>query len=631
MKSSVKRRHGYTLVEVLAVTGVVLLMGALLLPAVQNARESARRMSCKSNLKQIGLALHNYHDTHGTFPPGWIGVDSQGRPEVSGPSGWAWGSMVLPFLEQSPLTHRLNYRSAVSDSDNELARETAISTFVCPSDSSNGELWEVKSFQQDVIAHLPSANYVGSFGMHDPMICQQFAGMGVQCAPEFGSGIFYHNSSVRFGDILDGATNVLMVGERKTNTEASPEWHSTWLGVISEGTASYPRIVAGSDITPNDQEGKLSNFSSSHGNVSQFVFADGRVRAIPNDISGNVFRLISSTTATTEIVSAGETFVGQSVWEIGGATPKIVDGTPVIEDNLNTGVSSVGMVGASGVGNFCSGTLIADNAVLTAAHCVNSLGGQFPNDVPNFGGQFTVEYENCQDDLAGVETCTEESKVLAGGLIFVHPGWSGFPSPDFGTDDANDIAIMFLQESIMDVTGGTVYIPPARINGMSLDVTLTFDEDASKDMIGEATLPDIDNNPPAVTIPQVGDVLTLVGFGGGGTGATGHTGDFGTRREGTTPIDFISTTLIGWDFESTVPPESNTAPGDSGGPAFGPDGTIWGVTSGGTGNAGFGSSSIDTRVDAYLDWIDAVFDGEVSSGGAPPGFGVALSDTTPFF
>ncbi|WP_339749897.1 DUF1559 domain-containing protein [uncultured Rubinisphaera sp.] len=101
VKSSTRKRIGFTLIELLVVIAIIAILVALLLPAVQQAREAARRSSCKNNLKQIGLAMHNYHDTHSCFPPGY--VDQMGESDEGDAlteNQWGWGSQILPFLEQ---------------------------------------------------------------------------------------------------------------------------------------------------------------------------------------------------------------------------------------------------------------------------------------------------------------------------------------------------------------------------------------------------------------------------------------------------------------------------------------------------------------------------------------------------
>ena len=106
------RYKAFTLVELLVVIAIIGILIALLLPAVQAAREAARRMSCTNNLKQLGLGLHMYHDVHKTLPIGWLGFDSSGKPHFEGDPGWAWSARILPFIEQQSLYDNLIYESA---------------------------------------------------------------------------------------------------------------------------------------------------------------------------------------------------------------------------------------------------------------------------------------------------------------------------------------------------------------------------------------------------------------------------------------------------------------------------------------------------------------------------------------
>jgi hypothetical protein len=220
-------------------------------------------------------------------------------------------------------------------------------------------------------------------------------------------------------------------------------------------------------------------------------------------------------------------------------TPRIVNGDPTSD------FPSVGMVG-SGSSFNCTGTLIDDNWVLTAAHCVASYG---PTKAA-----FKID---------GVIYTTIR--------VILHPK-TQLDGEIFGTDAANDIALLELATPVPGVEPSDIF---------------------------RGT-------------PLVGDLLTLVGFGAGGD-EDGHNGDYGTKRVGHTPIDEVSVRLISWDFDD--PDESNTAPGDSGGPAFldvAGELQIAGITSGGDkANAGLGDHSYDTRVDAYANWIDSILLGDL--------------------
>ena len=111
------RRSAFTLVELLVVIAIIGLLIALLLPAVQAAREASRRSSCKNNLKQLGLALHTFHDTYQRLPAGWEAYAAAGSktPDPEGVPGWAWGSHALAGLEQSALADQINLNLAITD------------------------------------------------------------------------------------------------------------------------------------------------------------------------------------------------------------------------------------------------------------------------------------------------------------------------------------------------------------------------------------------------------------------------------------------------------------------------------------------------------------------------------------
>src|SRR5262245_33661195 len=110
--SPLHHRRGFTLIELLVVIAIIAILIALLLPAVQSAREAARRSQCKNNLKQIGIALHDYHETNNCLPPGWLGV-SGNQPDPNGPTGIGWASHLLPGLDNKSLFQQINFGQTV--------------------------------------------------------------------------------------------------------------------------------------------------------------------------------------------------------------------------------------------------------------------------------------------------------------------------------------------------------------------------------------------------------------------------------------------------------------------------------------------------------------------------------------
>ncbi|MCB1129315.1 MAG: DUF1559 domain-containing protein, partial [Verrucomicrobiae bacterium] len=120
-------RRGFTLIELLVVIAIIAILIALLLPAVQQAREAARRTECKNKLKQLGLALHNYHDTFRAFPAAFY------RGTTTSP-GWGWGTMILPYIDQAPLYNQWVMTVSYDNGQNQTARRTKLAAYKCPSD-----------------------------------------------------------------------------------------------------------------------------------------------------------------------------------------------------------------------------------------------------------------------------------------------------------------------------------------------------------------------------------------------------------------------------------------------------------------------------------------------------------------
>lgn len=291
-------RRGFTLIELLVVIAIIAVLIALLLPAVQQAREAARRSQCINNLKQLGLALHTYHDSMNVFPPGWIGAQA-GVPNMQGPNGFAWGSHILPYIDQAPLYSRLNFNLSCLDASNQVARQTVLATFRCPSDPST-DIWSLgqEGNVTNILTTLPTANYVGSFGTEGfEDICENPPFPAAQC---ISNGMFFHNSAMRMADVVDGTSNTVFLGEHRTNNTLG--WHSTWVGVIPDADEAIARVLAVSDHTPNHPSLHIDDFSSPHVGGVHLLFGDGRVRFINQYIDTNVFRAIS-TRAGGEVTS----------------------------------------------------------------------------------------------------------------------------------------------------------------------------------------------------------------------------------------------------------------------------------------------------------------------------------------
>ena len=197
-------RSGFTLIELLVVIAIIAILIGLLVPAVQKVREAAARTECANNLKQIGLALHNHHDAYKFFPPGY----RAGSPYVDGVGdtapGWGWAALILPYIEQDTLFRQLNFNQPVKQS---TGIQTLLAAYLCPSDMTNGSFTVTDGFGGKICSAAPSS-YAGCVG-----------GDESGTSDETGMGIFYRNSRTRIGDVTDGTSNTLLVGERAWGME----------------------------------------------------------------------------------------------------------------------------------------------------------------------------------------------------------------------------------------------------------------------------------------------------------------------------------------------------------------------------------------------------------------------------
>src|SRR4051812_46803076 len=203
---SSRGERAFTLIELLVVITIIAVLIALLLPAVQAAREAARRAHCTNNLKQIGLALHGYHDVWQTFPPAYLARPVTGL-ELG--AGWAWGTLVFPYLGQRPLYNAANFDLGFGEVaappgylglfENGTVRRISVSTFLCPG-AGGGEGPIDLGAGSTHVASSPG-QYIASAGWMDS-----------SRSPIQGTGVLYQNSRVAIADVSDGTSATLMIG-----------------------------------------------------------------------------------------------------------------------------------------------------------------------------------------------------------------------------------------------------------------------------------------------------------------------------------------------------------------------------------------------------------------------------------
>jgi len=281
--------RGFTLIELLVVIAIIAVLIALLLPAVQAAREAARRTQCINNLKQLGLALHGYHDALGALPMGYAawGRFIDGATDTA--PGWGWGTMILSQLDQGPLYSAVNFGLPMGGSQNTTVIRCMIATYLCPSDLTDGP-FPVTDASGNVLAIAAPSSYAASVGGNETDTATGINNDGL------GTGTFFRNSRIQLADVTDGTSQTIAVVERAWSKASG-----VWAGALTNGTIRrgpqngcpatgalfYPAatlVQAHCHLinTNSDPDGGLDDCSSLHPGGANFLFADGSVHFIKN-------------------------------------------------------------------------------------------------------------------------------------------------------------------------------------------------------------------------------------------------------------------------------------------------------------------------------------------------------------
>jgi prepilin-type N-terminal cleavage/methylation domain-containing protein/prepilin-type processing-associated H-X9-DG protein len=282
------RERGFTLIELLLVVGIIAVLISLLLPAVQSARENARRVQCSKNLMQIGVALANYASTHKVFPPG---VVNDKGPISNVPVGYhfGWAVQILPYLEQAPVYREFDFSQSVYAPRNDTARGHRIASFLCPSDgwTNRSRVTSYAACHHDVEAPIAADNH----------------------------GVFFLNSRTSYDDISDGPACTILAGEFLTggpglgwavgtmsslrNTGAPINYDDPITGKTAPARTPVSHVTELSEFSSLIKDGLLppgyvGGFSSHHPGGANFLFGDGSVRFLSQKIRTSVYRSLGN-------------------------------------------------------------------------------------------------------------------------------------------------------------------------------------------------------------------------------------------------------------------------------------------------------------------------------------------------
>jgi prepilin-type N-terminal cleavage/methylation domain-containing protein/prepilin-type processing-associated H-X9-DG protein len=293
--STPRRTTGFTLIELLVVIAIIAVLIALLLPAVQAAREAVRRAQCTNNLRQIGLALHNYVDAIGCLPPGYVAAASTNPLNTS--PGWGWAAQILPYLDQRPLYDGTNFNLPIEQGVNQTVRLTGLNVYTCPSDIDAG-LFTAKDKFGSPVCEAQTSSYAANYGRDG----------SITANPGGGTGLFIRNTPILLCSITDGMSTTVAVGERSGLEQA------IWIGAaegavcsIGPYSLSQSTSVKGGGVqvlfradTAGAYRGFLKVFAdpddaySAHPQGINFLFADGAVHFIQRTVDQHLYGYLCS-------------------------------------------------------------------------------------------------------------------------------------------------------------------------------------------------------------------------------------------------------------------------------------------------------------------------------------------------
>jgi len=284
-----KRSPAFSLIELLVVIAIIGVLIALLMPAVQKVRESANMTTCQNNLKQIGLAMHSYHDTQGTFPVGYFDPTPWPNPDA-GP-GWGWGAYILPWLEQEGVYKQLQFDMDVGGTANATMRQTYLPIFICPSDQAPPTFTVTDGGTNSWT--LATSNYVA---------CNGNDGVDDFTTPPHTGAFLRATVGFKVADIRDGLSNTFFVGERTQRLSYS-SWVGGPTGCINpfkldpgnSGAECTLTMFHAGPTGPNtpgvfDADSTLSP----HQIGVQILLGDGAVRLIGNEIDIGLWQALAT-------------------------------------------------------------------------------------------------------------------------------------------------------------------------------------------------------------------------------------------------------------------------------------------------------------------------------------------------